>query len=514
MAKILIFCSDVVPVGELATSGGGMRSWQIIQGLLEHGHNVVYSIPQDRFLFRSQEDKIPQGVKDNSWNRDNQDSLMMKHHPDVVIFANPDLNYLRNKYDVPFIGDLHGPRLIEHKLLYKEKGPHVTAGIIRDTLEAYNKMDFFTCAGQWQQYYFSSWFLLGGHEPEDIKLTYMPVALSPQLPEVHKNIKNPVFIYGGGFYPWQNALPTLKTVAQTLDKADNGQLWIFGTHHNIDEEFKSKIKNFQRYLQHYRRVRFFGSVPRKNLLTFYSKGLVAVDLMEKNLERQICFPTRTIEYLWAGLPVIFNNYSELSADIREYDAGWTIDPADENGLQEICREILADPEIAIAKGKNAQRLVKDKFTWDKVIEPVLDFIESPRINNARYEKKETLIPYLVKADGIGINSPTQKLAYKVLRGFEKLLPGKFKKLYMLAQAKMLLTFNLVDLEWYLANNQDVKMAGMNPAKHYALYGWKEGRNPRPDFSTSEYLEYYPMLRNSFLCPPLHQKIRNSLKRGK
>lgn len=46
----------------------------------------------------------------------------------------------------------------------------------------------------------------------------------------------------------------------------------------------------------------------------------------------------------------------------------------------------------------------------------------------------------------------------------------------------------VDQTWYLHTYSDVAAAGENPVDHYMRHGWREGRDPRPDFSTSGYLE--------------------------
>lgn len=47
--------------------------------------------------------------------------------------------------------------------------------------------------------------------------------------------------------------------------------------------------------------------------------------------------------------------------------------------------------------------------------------------------------------------------------------------------------NAFDKEYYLKANPDVKKNGMDPVHHYILHGWREGRNPTPDFSTIMYL---------------------------
>jgi len=53
-----------------------------------------------------------------------------------------------------------------------------------------------------------------------------------------------------------------------------------------------------------------------------------------------------------------------------------------------------------------------------------------------------------------------------------------------------------DAKWYLDRYSDVKEAGVWPKVHYRRYGWVEGRDPGPDFSTSGYALAYPEVQGS------------------
>ena len=46
----------------------------------------------------------------------------------------------------------------------------------------------------------------------------------------------------------------------------------------------------------------------------------------------------------------------------------------------------------------------------------------------------------------------------------------------------------VDRAWDLKTYPEVATAGVDPVEHYLRYGWREGRDPRQDFSTAGYLE--------------------------
>ncbi|MBL3576171.1 hypothetical protein JMK10_21030 [Rhodovulum sulfidophilum] len=48
--------------------------------------------------------------------------------------------------------------------------------------------------------------------------------------------------------------------------------------------------------------------------------------------------------------------------------------------------------------------------------------------------------------------------------------------------------SFVDTDFYLKTYPDVAQAGVDPVVHYCLWGWQEGRDPAPDFSTLFYLK--------------------------
>jgi hypothetical protein len=60
-----------------------------------------------------------------------------------------------------------------------------------------------------------------------------------------------------------------------------------------------------------------------------------------------------------------------------------------------------------------------------------------------------------------------------------------------------------NVDFYLSYNPDIRDAGVDPVWHYAVSGWKEGRDPSPTFSTRHYLDSYPDIRNAGVNPFYH-----------
>jgi hypothetical protein len=99
--------------------------------------------------------------------------------------------------------------------------------------------------------------------------------------------------------------------------------------------------------------------------------------MAHNTERELAFTTRTVVALWSGLPILYNNYSELSTYIRDYQAGWALNPDDTAKIDDTLNFIFEQPDQVRSYGKNAQRLVHECLNWERTIEPLVSFCRSP-----------------------------------------------------------------------------------------------------------------------------------------
>ena len=89
---------------------------------------------------------------------------------------------------------------------------------------------------------------------------------------------------------------------------------------------------------------------------------------------------------------------------------------------------------------------------------------------------------------------------KLLRLCHVLNKSTYKKLRAIEVVRH---SSLFDKQWYLENYPDVKEAGQDPARHYCLFGWKEGRNPGPNFNSTRYLDQNPDIKQGNLNPLVH-----------
>lgn len=63
-----------------------------------------------------------------------------------------------------------------------------------------------------------------------------------------------------------------------------------------------------------------------------------------------------------------------------------------------------------------------------------------------------------------------------------------------------------DAAYYLANNQDVAVSGIDPFEHFMTWGWREGRNPNRRFSIASYLDVNPDIVAAGVNPFAHYVV--------
>lgn len=369
--RILVISGDVLPLPGYPTTGAGLRAWGLGQGLRANGLDVIFSMP--KLAWRT-ELATPLDFELALWEHHAMEQMIAGLRPEAVIFCHWPAVQIRSRLNVPTVLDFHGPHMLER--MFQHHGD-IGANAV-DKIRALRMADFFICPAHKQRPYFWTWLMLSGFDLSTVKLDVVPVCLSPELPARAFEAAEPEFVFGGVYLPWQDPTLALRVVAQTALARGQGRLDIYGGRHpNYAIAVPPQFEALERDLADNPRVRFHGLRPHRELIERYCRATVAVDLMTRNPERELAFTTRTVEYLWCGLPVIYNDYAELAAPIRDYDAGWVLNPVDHDGLQRAVDEIFDSVDTVYRKARNAQRLAREQLAWDKAVAPLVNYLRSP-----------------------------------------------------------------------------------------------------------------------------------------
>lgn len=380
--RVLVISSDLLPLDGLPTTGAGLRAWSIGQGLALRGHDVLYSMP--RAAVQGGKYQVTGRTQELLWEVGKLDAVINFAAPDVVVACGwSTLSQLKH-CAVPVVLDQHGPHLLERKFQ-----DHLDTESNRaEKLYGLSRADFFTCAGERQRQYFLPWLRDAGWADPDASSATVPVSLGgawPPLPEKPAD-REPVFVYGGVFLPWQDPSLALLTLVERMEATGRGKLRIFGGKHPFLPIDTGRFDQLLERLAQSKHVEISPMLGRDALLVEYQAADVALDLMKRNEERELAFTTRTVEYLWCGLPVVYNNYGELADYIGPADAGWCIDPEDATGMAALFDQILLHPEILRERSQNARRLADERLNWATTVEPIDRFCRMP------YKRRATPAP--------------------------------------------------------------------------------------------------------------------------
>jgi hypothetical protein len=306
-----------------------------------------------------------------------------------LMYAVPPVN-------VPLVIDLAGPHLLER--LYW--GNRDWNRDLAEKLAALRRADFIICGGEFQRHYFWPYLAMAGFDLQIESFPVIPFSVSPVPVEGTPAAgSEATFIYGGAFLAWQNPERAITWLLDEMDRAGRGRLLFYGGAHPAMDASGGRFVALYRKLQEHPRVAMRGWLPFADLLAEYAhKGHVALDLMERNPERELAYTTRTMVYLQCGLPVIYNNYSEISHIIKANGCGWSVNPEDEAGFRNIVNDILMNPDATLEMRSHARHTALAQ-SWDKTIGPLADFCAQPHLRRkALAPEAQTTKPALAEAN--------------------------------------------------------------------------------------------------------------------
>lgn len=371
--RILVLTTEPLPFPGLVTTGAGLRAWGLARGLESAGFPVELAMPDDHLDGLDPQRRAE--LEQHCFFRPQLGEFVRRRSPDVLVMQHWGLMRELGHVDCPVAIDLHGPHLLERRFWGSQSPDSDRA----EKIEALRRADFVTCAGRSQRLYFLPFLDLAGFDVTDPRLCpVIPLSADPNLPP--EGERDPTcFVYGGMFLPWQNPTSALTALLDTFDGLGSGRLRFHGGAHPSVDVSRGRFDRLIERLGAHQAVEMCGLRPFDEVVSDYCHAAVAIDLMERNAERELAFPSRTVIYLWCGLPVIHSDYTDLAPWIERYDAGWTLDPDDTERLHRIVQTALREPSRAREKGRNARRLVAERLTWDKTITPLAAWCREPRV---------------------------------------------------------------------------------------------------------------------------------------
>jgi len=383
--KVLVFATDTLPIAGLPTSGTALRTHGIVQGLRAHGHQVQVSVPRNAvaglkrsFDLSALSSAVRQSLAELellAFDSFNQSDIVDSIKPDAIICGHWPAMILQTKPTQALIIDLAGPHLLER---HYQGSPNQDAAVLAK-VAIVATADGYIVSGPSQREYFKSFMARAGVNPEG-RICTVTMPLSPEIPPPRANsiiadADYPRFIFGGVFLPWQDPALALRALGNELTEREIGSLTLIGGRHPNYKVNEGTYTQLFEELSANPRITTHPMLPFDRFSALLAEADVALDLMAWNMERELAMTIRSTTYLWAGLPVIYNDFADLAGVIKSYEAGWCLDPADPQALVDTLDQIYRSPEEVRRRSHNATKLARELFSWDRAVLPILELIE-------------------------------------------------------------------------------------------------------------------------------------------
>lgn len=393
MSRIVVATGDVL--GD-RIAGPAIRAWQIAEVLAKNGHEVQLvtilecNASSDRFTVRHVEDRDLRVLEDWCDALIFQGSLMHEHQ------------WLRDSAK-PLVVDVYDPFHLELLEQARDEGEQRRRDIVHNAVVVLNDQlrrgDFFLCASEKQRdLWIGSLAALGrvntgtydGDETLRRLIAVAPFGLSETPPaRTGPGVKGVVdgigpddtlLLWGGGIYNWFDPLTLIRAVGE-LGRPDV-KLFFMGLAHPNPRVPRMRMavaaEKLASDLGLLGKSVFFneGWVPYAERADVLLDADLGVSTHLDHVETAYSFRTRLLDCLWAGLPQVATRGDSLAELIEAEGLGLTVPPGDVAALAAAIGRLLDEPRLAASARDNAARVAED-FTWEKVLQPLVDFCADP-----------------------------------------------------------------------------------------------------------------------------------------
>jgi glycosyltransferase involved in cell wall biosynthesis len=205
-----------------------------------------------------------------------------------------------------------------------------------------------------------------------------------------------VVLWAGGVYSWFDPLTLIRAVGELAGRRADVRLVFLGMRHPNPEvpemDIGARTMSLADRLDLTGRHVFFndGWVPYADRQNWLLDADCGVTTHFHHVETTFAFRTRVLDYLWASLPIVTTDGDSFADLIRRERLGVVVPPNDAGALADALDRVLYDTEFA-AGCRERIAAVRERFTWERVLAPLVDYCRSPRPAADRLAGAEPLV---------------------------------------------------------------------------------------------------------------------------
>jgi len=284
---------------------------------------------------------------------------IQRTNPDVVLAETSSVGwiatYVCNELSTPCIVDCHGLVFAETK----GKGYDNWRQVKRFEKETFTKCDYLSVVSKRMKDYIQRKFGIPAN-----KIIITPNGTRPQ--HFTAQYKSPLkAIYAGTFAYWERVHDFLDLAKQANQKI---KFYMAGAG-PLKKQLLKKIEKEKIP------VTYLGYIPRQKIFATLSKMQIGIAPSTKDLTRVVASPIKVFDYMASGLPVITPRIGDWGDLINDEDCGIALDDDSiEKYLEAL--NILAGKDTWTRKSLNAIRVIEEKHSWDKALQPLVNLLSN------------------------------------------------------------------------------------------------------------------------------------------
>ncbi|MHA1610150.1 MAG: glycosyltransferase [Candidatus Njordarchaeales archaeon] len=198
-------------------------------------------------------------------------------------------------------------------------------------------------------------------------IVVVPPAGRPRISEVPERPLPYKFIYAGLITYREKVDLFVRSIPYLKEKIRHFEVYM--TKKGEELEKVKKINKNQKL-----GINFFWFETRNKLFEFMKMCHVGILTSSRNKARILGPPIKLYDYMSVGLPVVANDVGGWCEIIKKEKIGIITDDNPKSFAEGIY-QLIQDEALYYKYANNALRVLKEKYSWDKVVEPLVFLIE-------------------------------------------------------------------------------------------------------------------------------------------
>ena len=370
--RVAVFCNGIVPGSGVPNGAQGLRARGLQLGLSQLGIDVdIVSKAGAVHLQLKKWDKdfvaipeywriLPDDICEQKLNTD-YETLILPNWAGLPDFQKND--------SLNLIYDFFSPTIVEHSFIVDEESLKKRK---QKKISILNQTDHVIANGDGRADYGQSFLADAGlnhisTRPASVRMAMERFNQAPPDDDIFR-------IFVGGFdQAWTKGLDIHALAAIAREVRCEIHAIGLGYHlHNSNNS--AQISEMGKVLRDCPNIIYYPVSSFEKYREINARCHVALDVYERNRERELCYSTRAISSLASGCPVVTMDFTEVGKLVVATSAGWVLDEYSEKKVIDILNKISSDTSDLKYKRNNTENFYSKYCTPANEAKHILEFL--------------------------------------------------------------------------------------------------------------------------------------------